>query len=91
MSGATRRERYAACGGVGDFWIIECRDANGRLDLSGPQPEEYFGMGAISGMDSGQMAKAVWCHEPNAVLDGARVSEWPAVVDSRFCARQKAW
>lgn len=72
-------------------WIIECRTLNGSLDFSGRQPESVFGLAAITGIDEDAMAKAVWRHAPEAVLEGGNLPIWPAFVDPRWIARRKTW
>lgn len=38
------------------LWIIESRNDKGELLFRGPQPEEFFGMGAIHGMTDWDMS-----------------------------------
>lgn len=73
-----------------DLYIIECR-TNGALDFSGDQPEDIFGARAINGIDSDSMAKVIFRHKPDAVLDGRYIAAWPQQIDSRFIARPKTW
>lgn len=74
-----------------ELYVIECRDHLGALDLTAPQPETVFGMKAITGITTDEMAKAVWRHNDDAVMDGRFISRWPAFVDPRFSARRKTW
>lgn len=72
-------------------WIIEARNPDGTLNLRDPQPEAFFGNGAIHGMTDYQIAKVVWRHAPDAELHGDSIATWPRAVDARFLARQKTW
>lgn len=75
-----------------EVWIIEARDADGNLDLKkAPQPEEFFGMGAITGMTDNRIAQAIFRTLPDAVLTGDSIPAWPALIDPRFRARRKTW
>lgn len=74
-----------------NIYIIEARKSDGSLDLSGAQPESYFGSGAITGMDEDAIAKAIFQRSPDAVLRGDSIPIWPAVIDARFIARRKTW
>lgn len=72
-------------------YVVECRHADGSLDFKEPQPERYFGIGAIQGLDSDAMAKAIFRTKPDALLTGDRVSLWPQEIDPRWTARVKTW
>jgi hypothetical protein len=76
---------------VSTKWIIEARYASGRLDLTAPQPETVFGMGAIHGMTEDAIAHIVYEHVPGAVLTGDRIAQWPSLIDPRWVARRKTW
>ena len=71
-------------------YVIECRDDTGALDFTGKQPEQAFGLGAITGISEDEMASIVWRYAPDAGLNG-NVSAWPTFVDPRFRARVKTW
>ena len=71
--------------------IIECRDENGSLDFTDPQPESVFGSGAITGMSSDKMASLISRRVPDAVMTGDSVSRWPSLIDPRWVARKKTW
>ena len=73
------------------LYIIESRRPDGSLDLSGRQPEEAFGMRAITGIDEHAIAQAVWRHQPGAVLTGDAIAFWPSIIDPRWRAREKTW
>lgn len=73
------------------LYIIERRHADGTLDLSQPQPESVFGLGAIQGMTDDQMARVIFRHHPDAALTGGTIPEWPRVFDSAWVARRKTW
>lgn len=75
-------------------YIIEARTSAGALDFADPQPERYFGVGAIHGMTADQIAKVVFNllpELPAGVMRGDNVPLWPALVDPRFVARVKTW
>lgn len=74
-----------------ELWIIEARDAEGRLALRGPQPYTIFGMGAIQGMTTDQMAKVIFRLKPEAELHGASITEWPRHIEDTWTARRKTW
>lgn len=72
-------------------WIIEARKPDGSLDLSGRQPHEVFGKGAIHGMTDHAIAQVIYKHNEAAVLRGDQIAQWPALIDPRWCAREKTW
>jgi len=72
-------------------WVIEKRDADGRLDFSKPQPEDIFGIEAITGCTEDHMVRVIYRRLPNVVLDGRNIPHWPALVDGSFYARKKTW
>jgi hypothetical protein len=76
---------------MSEIYVIECRRADGSLDFSEPQPETFFGNGAITGIDDDTMAKAIFRQVPDAILSGDAVSVWPRVIDPRWIARRKTW
>ena len=78
-----------------DQWIIEKR-VFGVLDLSAPQPEQFFGDKAITGITEDQIAKVVYRHVDarggkDVVLDGRNIAFWPSLIDGSFVARRKTW
>lgn len=74
-----------------DLYVIECRKPDGTLDLNGQQPEAVFGSGAYHGLTSNQIAKQLFARDPEALLDGRYVTEWPRLLDPRWVARRKTW
>lgn len=74
-----------------DKYIIEARTPSGALDLSGPQPESVFGMGAIHGMSTNAMADVIFRRIADATLDGGAIVTWPGLIDKRWIARRKTW
>lgn len=74
------------------LYVIEARNPEtGQLDLTEPQPEKFFGMAAIQGIDDNAMARVVFKHDREAVLRGDQVALWPSLLDPRFIARVKTW
>ena len=79
------------------LYVIESRDANGALlfrDGAGnrlPGPETAFGLPAITGIDVDAMAKVIFRHKPDAILDGRYVADWPAILNPNWKARLKTW
>lgn len=73
------------------LWIVEKRHADGSLDLSEPQPTHYFGLKSITGMTDDVMAKVVYRHNADVLLDGRYIPDWPRVLHSSFVARVKTW
>lgn len=74
-----------------DKYVIESRDEHGVLKLDGPQPESFFGKKAISGITEDEMAKVIFHYQPNAVLSGMNIPEWPTQLNPAFRARRKTW
>ncbi len=75
-------------------YIIEARTPDGKLDLTGEQPEEVFGMRAIHGITIHEIADVVQrrCPElPLSLLAGDEILTWAAHIDSRFKTRIKTW
>jgi len=72
-------------------WVIEKRDEQGQLDFSKPQPEDVFGLGAITGLTEHDMVRVIYRRLPNVTLDGRNIPHWPALIDGRFYARRKTW
>lgn len=73
------------------LYIIESRKPDGSLDFAAPQPEQFFGPGAIAGMSADAMAKAIFRKVPDANLRGDAIPLWPSLIDSRWRARPKTW
>ncbi len=61
------------------------------LDLSDPQPEKFFGMGAIQGMSEDYMACRIFATFPDAILSGESIPTWPRLFNAGFSARRKTW
>lgn len=84
---------------MNELWIIEARNPDGSLNLTLPQPHDYFGLGAIRGMTEDAIAKAIFRRFPSAKsgsdtpipLHGTNIGEWPKNIDPRFIARRKTW
>ena len=74
-----------------DQWVIECRTPEGKLDLTGPQPESFFGMPAIQGITDNEMADTIFRRLTEASLSGDAIPSWPALIDPRWIARRKYW
>lgn len=72
-------------------YVIECRHPDGVLDFAKPQPEDVFGLAAITGIDEDTMGRVVWRHAPDAMLTGMNLPAWPKFVDPRWSARVKTW
>lgn len=72
-------------------WIIEARDAAGVLDFTEPQPEAFFGLPAITGMEDYDIAMVIYHHCPLAELRGDAIATWPQHLDARFIARPRTW
>jgi hypothetical protein len=75
------------------LYIIEARDEKGELLLGNyPQPESFFGMGAIHGMDDWSMSRPLFAKfGPNISLSGDNIPNWPKLVDPNWVAREKTW
>lgn len=72
-------------------YIIEARNADGSLELTGPQPETVFGLQAITGISEDAMAKAVFARSKDAVLQGSNIRLWPSFIHPTWKAREKTW
>lgn len=72
-------------------YVIECRNKDGGLSFGDPQPWTVFGAMAMTGIDADEMAKRIFRHKPDAILDGRYITEWPALIDPRWSARRKTW
>ena len=76
----------------GPLWIIEARDSKGELLLGKyPQPESFFGVNAIRGLNEDEMAQAIWRKIPDASLQGDSIAKWPSLINPRWIARKKTW
>lgn len=74
-----------------NLYIIEARDAQGQLKFGCPQPNEFFGLGAIQGMDEDEMAQAIFRKIPDASLKGSDIPNWPRMIHRNWIARRKTW
>lgn len=74
-----------------NLWIIEARDPYGNLDFKCPAPFTKFGISGIQGITEDEMAKVIFRHKPDAVLDGRSISQWPALLHPNWIARRKTW
>lgn len=72
-------------------YVIEKRHANGSLCFAGPQPEDFFGERAITGITLDQIAREVFRRHPEAVLTGENIPDWARSIDARFAVREKTW
>jgi hypothetical protein len=74
-----------------DLWVIEPRTEDGHLDFIIPDPSDVFGKKSITGITSDEMAKVIFRQIPDAVLEGAKISTWPRLINPRWIARRKTW
>ena len=74
-----------------DLWVIEARDESGALSFTAPQPEDIFGLAAITGITDYRMAAVIFRLLPDAILTGDAIASWPSLLDPRFRARRKTW
>jgi hypothetical protein len=72
-------------------YVIEKRNADGSLDLSGLQPEKVFGLGAIQGISEDAIAKVIFAKVPDASLHGTNIPLWATAIDPKFVIRKKTW
>lgn len=72
-------------------YIIEKRTPQGALDLSEPQPDQYFGAKAYKGITVDEMADVIFRNCKDAVLHGTNIPAWPANIHKDFVARVKYW
>lgn len=76
-------------------WIIECRDADGALCFSAPQPESVFGTKAIQGISEDEMAQVIFAmlrdEDIKIPLHGTNISQWPRNLNPLWSARRKTW
>lgn len=84
----SRRKPYVPT----ERYVIECRAPDGSLDLTGPQPENVFGLAAITGISEDAMARVLFsrCGD-GIVLDGGNICGWPSKIDPRRKARRRTW
>jgi hypothetical protein len=73
------------------LYVIERRNPDGSLDLKGRQPESIFGLPAIQGISEDAIAKIVYRHKPDVVLDGRYLANWAAEIDPSWHTRVKTW
>lgn len=76
---------------MGKTYIIESRNADGSLELKGPQPETVFGLQAITGISEDAMAKVIFARSKDAVLEGTNIPRWPSFIHPTWKARVKTW
>lgn len=75
-----------------ELYIIEARDNQGNLLLDDcSQPESVFGIKAIQGINIETMSKIIFAKNPNAVLTGDNIINWPKVINPNWIARKKTW
>jgi hypothetical protein len=51
------------------IYVVECRDAEGRLDFTEPQPP-------IKDWTEDDLAQLAWKHNPDATLNGWEILSW---------------
>lgn len=73
------------------LYVIEARDGKGALKFDTPQPEEFFGLRAITGITDNEMSSRIFRSLPSAVLDGRFLLEWPRLLNPCWAARRKTW
>lgn len=83
------------------LWIIERRDAQGKLSFDLPQPSHYFGACAVTGMTEDFMARVIFAAMGDVVLVGDKhvritlsgpdIEKWPSLIHPEFVARKKTW
>jgi len=73
------------------LWIIERRDAQGKLSFNLPQPSHYFGACAITGMTEDFMARVIFAALGDVVLAGDQIEKWPSLLHPEWVARKKTW
>lgn len=79
---------------MNEKYIIEARDKHGQLLLADyPQPAEHkaFGIKALTGITTGEMAKVIYASNPEALLVGGDVPNWPRFINKNWIARKKTW
>lgn len=74
-----------------DLYVIEKRDKDGNLDFSKPQPEDFFGVAAITGITDDRMARVIFSKDKDAILDGRHILLWPEKLCPGFYARRMYW
>ena len=72
-------------------YVIEARNPDGSLSFDGLQPEQVWGMQAITGLTEDDMSDVIFRRVPDAILIGDNISQWPRLIDARFSARVKTW
>ena len=73
------------------LWVIDCRTPDGMLDFTGFQPEDVFGVKAITGLTDWEMSRVIFARFPDAGLAGGEIPLWPKAFDKRWIARRKTW
>ena len=74
-----------------DRYVVEARNPDGSLNFDKPQPEDFYGLGAIQGLSEDALAAPIFRRDPDVVLDGRTLLLWPRELDPRFTARKKYW
>lgn len=72
-------------------YVVECRTPDGKLDSTGVQPQQVFGVRAWAGITADEMAQRLWRYVPGATFHRDQIARWPQVFDSRWVARRKTW
>lgn len=73
------------------LYVIEKRDEERNLVLTGRQPEDIFGDKAYKGITQDEMIKVIWRVAPDAALRGDNIGNWAKAIDPRFVIREKTW
>jgi hypothetical protein len=75
------------------LYVIEARDKDGKLLLGeAADPVSFFGWGAITGINSNEMAKRLFERLGEGItLSGDSVCAWPKLIDPNWVARKKTW
>lgn len=72
-------------------YIIEKRDATGKLDTTEPQPEKWFGKKAIDGILRNTLNLRVQTITKNTKFQLLPVEEWCRGINPNFIVREKTW
>ena len=73
------------------LYIIEARDEKGKLKFDCPQPEELFGIKAITGISAWEMSQAIYYRDKECILTGDCIPLWPRILNKFWTARLKTW
>jgi hypothetical protein len=76
-----------------NLYVIEAWDERGSLLLRDhPQPESFFGEGAIIGITEDRMAQLLFAEYGDKIsLRGDNIPNWPKLVNPTWTARRKTW